>query len=107
LSFSTGSRWGILNAKWALGVDSAAEVLREVTKYTLQDVVENITTPVLILDAPDDHFLKGQPQILFDKLKCEKILIQLTKLEGGSMHCHMGTFSRLHQVVFDYLVRRM
>ncbi|KAM6524516.1 hypothetical protein FALCPG4_010126 [Fusarium falciforme] len=107
MSLSTGLRWGILNAKWTLGVDSAVEVFREVTKYTVKGLVENITTPMLILDAPDDHFLKGQPQILFDKLRCEKTLAQITRVEGGSTHCHQGTSSRLHQVIFDYLMPRM
>ncbi len=107
MSSSTGTRWAIQNAKWTLGVDSAAEVFREVGKYTLEGLVEDITTPMLVLDAPDDHCLKGQPQILFDKLKSEKTLAQITSVEGGSAHCHPGVYSRLHQVIFDYLMPRV
>ncbi|KAH7009532.1 Alpha/Beta hydrolase protein [Ilyonectria destructans] len=104
---STGSKWGMGNARWAFGVDTMSEVLRKVKDYTLVGRVEDIATPTLVLNAPDDHFLKGQPQKLFDKLKCEKSFVEITRHEGGSMHCHMGTFSRLHQVIFDYLSPRM
>ena len=73
----------------------------------MEGLVENIVTLMLILDAPDDHFLKVQSQLLFDKLRCEKTLAQITRPEGGSTHCHQGTYSRLRQMVFDYIVPRM
>ncbi|KAF2010994.1 alpha/beta-hydrolase [Aaosphaeria arxii CBS 175.79] len=58
--FDTGMRWGLLNGKWTFGLSSAAELFREVGKYNLNGIVEDIVTPTLVLDAPDDHFLKGE-----------------------------------------------
>ncbi|PHH75446.1 hypothetical protein CDD82_4445 [Ophiocordyceps australis] len=107
MRWDTGFRWGISNAKWVFGLSSAAEVLRAVDKYTLEGEVHKIKTPMLVLDAPDDHFLKGQPRILFDRLTCDKEFVEMTKEEGASAHCHMGSGARLNQVVFDYLLPRL
>ncbi|CAH0055266.1 unnamed protein product [Clonostachys solani] len=72
MNWDTGFKWGISNSKWAFGVSSGADVLRVVEGYTLEGIVGKIKTPMLVLDAPDDHFLKGQPEELFKRLKCEK-----------------------------------
>jgi hypothetical protein len=40
-------------------------------------------TPALILDAENDQFLKGQPEILHAALKCTKRLVTLTNAEGA------------------------
>ncbi|EWZ00059.1 hypothetical protein FOYG_03970 [Fusarium oxysporum NRRL 32931] len=106
MRWDTGFRWGILNSQWAFGVSSEVDVLRVVEDYTLEGIVDKIKTPILVLDAPDDHFLKGQPLELFERLKCEKEFVGLTLDEGASAHCHMGSGSRLNQVIFDYLQRR-
>ncbi|UNI23776.1 hypothetical protein JDV02_009576 [Purpureocillium takamizusanense] len=119
MRWDTGFRWGILNGKWVFGVGSEVDVLRAVESYTLEmaaeeekegqgeRLVDRIKTPVLVLDAPDDHFLQGQPRELFDRLSCDKVFAQLTREEGASAHCHMGSGSRLNQVIFDYLLPRL
>ncbi|KAK4085840.1 hypothetical protein Purlil1_9797 [Purpureocillium lilacinum] len=107
MRWDTGFKWGVLNGKWVFGVGSEVDVLRAVEGYTLEGLVDRITTPMLVLDAPDDHFLKGQPKELFDRLSCEKEFVGLTREEGASAHCHMGSGSRLNQVMFDYLLPRL
>ncbi|KAJ5116793.1 alpha/beta-hydrolase [Penicillium angulare] len=102
-SFSTGMRWGLRNGKWTFGVESAADLSRAVNKYTLEGVSQDIVTPCLILDAENDHFLKGQPELLRRNLRCEHKLVCLRADEGADTHCHQGAFSRVHQVVFDFL----
>ena len=102
-TMSTGVRWALSNGKWAFGADSDADFVRKSFDYTLEGTVEKIKTPTLVLDAADDHFAKGQPPIVEQRLRCKKTLVSLTAEEGGGQHCHMGAFSRLHQVVFDYL----
>ncbi|KAG4274471.1 hypothetical protein FPRO04_09429 [Fusarium proliferatum] len=106
MRWDTGFKWAILNSQWAFGVSSEADVLRVVEDYTLEGIVDKIKTPILVLDAPDDHFLKGQPRELFQRLACEKEFVGMTLDEGASAHCHMGSGSRLNQVIFDYLQRR-
>ncbi|OAL56101.1 alpha/beta-hydrolase [Pyrenochaeta sp. DS3sAY3a] len=107
LYFDTQFKWAILNAKWTFGVANVAEFLRKVKDYTLAGRVEKIIIPTLVLDAPDDHFLKGQPELLYGKLMCEKTLVKLTREEGASTHCHQGAFARVHQVIFDHLSRTL
>lgn len=81
--------------------------MRAVNNYTLEGLSENITTPCLILDAENDHFLKGQPEMLKRHLHCEYELVSLRADEGADTHCHQGAFFRLHQVLFDYLGKRL
>ncbi|KAJ5359750.1 alpha/beta-hydrolase [Penicillium cataractarum] len=102
-SFSTGIRWALRNGKWTFGVESAADLIRAVNKYTLEGISQDIVTPCLILDAENDHFLKGQPEILRRNLNCEHQLVSLRADEGGDAHCHPGASFRLHQVIFDFL----
>jgi pimeloyl-ACP methyl ester carboxylesterase len=106
-SFLTGTRWALHNGKWTFGVGSAAELSRAASKYTLEGISHDIVTPCLILDAENDHFLKGQPELLRRNLSCECELVSLKAEEGGDTHCHPGAFFRLHQVVFDFLESRL
>jgi pimeloyl-ACP methyl ester carboxylesterase len=106
MGWSSGLRWGLLNGLWTFGIDSPADFVRATSKYTLEGRGEMIKTPCLILDAAEDHFLRGQPKVLADNLKCDHTLITLDKVDGGETHCHQGAFGRVHQVVFDYLAER-
>lgn len=105
--YDIGLKWGVNNGAWVFGLDSQADVLRVAEKYTLEGVVEKINTPTLVLDAPDDHFMKGQPQEVFKRLECDKELVALTREEGGSMHCHVGATSRLGQVIGDWVMDKL
>jgi pimeloyl-ACP methyl ester carboxylesterase len=106
-SLSTGIRWGSRNGKWTFGMASEAEMARTVKGYTLEGICRKITTPCLILDAENDHFLKGQPDLLRRNLSCEHEFISLRQDEGADTHCHQGSFFRVHQVVFDFLEKRL
>ncbi|KAA8651882.1 hypothetical protein EYZ11_009905 [Aspergillus tanneri] len=104
---TTGMRWGILNGKWTLGAESEADLMRKVTEYTLEGRIEKITTPCLVLEAQNDHFFKGQPQMVRDRLRCEMEYVSLGPEEGADSHCHQGAFGRLNQVMFNYLEQRL
>ncbi|KAJ5586299.1 hypothetical protein VI817_008454 [Penicillium citrinum] len=106
-SLSTGIRWGLRNGKWTFGMRSVSAFMRAVNNYTLEGVAQNIVTPCLVLDAENDHFLKGQPEVLCKNLQCEHEFVSLRAGEGGDTHCHQGAFYRLHQVIFDYLETRL
>ncbi|KAK2756360.1 dipeptidyl aminopeptidase acylaminoacyl-peptidase related protein [Colletotrichum kahawae] len=82
MRWDTGFKWAISNGMWAFGVQSPVNVMRCVKKYTLEGLVDNIKTPLLVLDALEDHFLKGQPRALFDRLLCEKKSSSLRKKRG-------------------------
>ncbi|UKZ91528.1 uncharacterized protein TrAFT101_006505 [Trichoderma asperellum] len=107
MPMDTGLSWALRNGKWVFGVTSGVEVLEAVNKYTLDGLVDKIVTPILVMDAADDHFLKGQPAALFGKLECEKAYVVLTQEEGASAHCHVGASARANQVVFDWLLPQL
>lgn len=107
MRWSSGLRWGVLNGLWTFGMKSPADFLRATKNYTLEGCCDKIRTPSLILDASEDHFLRGQPRVLADHLTCEHELVTLGKLDGGETHCHQGSFGRVHQVIFDYLAKRL
>ncbi|KAF7596909.1 hypothetical protein BBP40_011954 [Aspergillus hancockii] len=106
-SLDTGIRWALRNGKWTFGVTSEAELMRAVNGYTLEGLSQKIKTPCLILDAENDHFLKGQPELLRERIQCEHEFVRLCADEGGDTHCHQGAFFGLHQVIFDYLEKRL
>jgi hypothetical protein len=49
---------------WVFGADSFAELIRMARDYTLDGVAHKIVAPTLIMDAENDKFLKGQPQLV-------------------------------------------
>jgi pimeloyl-ACP methyl ester carboxylesterase len=103
MSASTNTRWALNNGKWALGADSVADVVRKAKEYTLDGVAPKIECPVLVLDAENDQFFKGQAQEVCAALTAPATLITLTEAEGAGEHCHEGSMARFHQVIFDWL----
>ena len=69
------------------GLTDPYELFTEVNKYTLYDVVDKITTPLLITDPDDEQFFPGQPQELYDALVCAKVLVRFTAAQGANAHC--------------------
>ena len=84
MQMSTQSRWGLNNGRWTMGVDSPADVIRCMRQYSLEGVVEQIDTPTLVLDAADDHFFKGQPEIVYQRLRAPKTHVVLSNAEEGA-----------------------
>lgn len=99
----TQLRWSVRNGQWTFGVADIEEMLKETPAYTMAGIAGQITCPMLVLDAENDQFFKGQPQRLFDELTCQKQLICFREDEGAGEHCHEGALSLLHQRTFDWL----
>jgi hypothetical protein len=99
----TQARWGLNNGVWTFGAASYADFIRRTTDYSLAGLADRITAPTLIMDAEDDHFLKGQPSILANAMTAPATFARFTTAEGAGEHCHVGSLTRAHQVVFDWL----
>jgi hypothetical protein len=80
-----------------------AEPVTAARQYNLTDVVDQISTPLLITDPEGEQFWPGQPQQLFDKLRGAKRLIQFNASEGADSHCEPMARSLLEQRMFDWL----
>lgn len=99
----TSPRWVLSNALWVFDVATGQELLDEIGKYNLSDVVDRIVCPTLVCDAEDDQFFQGQPERLYDALRCPKTLLRFTADEGAGEHCHEGALTLFHQRMFDWL----
>lgn len=85
------------------GLQSPFDVFTAARRYRLADVVERITTPMLITDPAGEQFWPGQSQQLFQHLRGSKQLISFTAHEGADRHCEPMARSLLEQRMFDWL----
>jgi hypothetical protein len=85
------------------GLDSPFDVFTAARQYNLTDVVDQITTPLLITDPEGEQFWPGQSQQLFEKLPGTKRLVPFTATEGADRHCEPMARSLLEQRMFDWL----
>jgi hypothetical protein len=85
------------------GLQSPFDVFTAARQYNLTDVVDQITTPLLITDPEGEQFWPGQSQQLFDKLRGVKRLMPFTASEGADSHCEPMARSLLEQRMFDWL----
>ncbi len=88
---------------YGIASGSRYELFKAVAAYRLGDEVEDITTPMLVLDPEDEQFFPGQPQELYDRLPGEKKLIRFTSAEGGNRHCEPLAVSLRDARIFDWL----
>lgn len=96
-------RWMLSNGLWTLGVTTGREFIDEFGKYDLTGVADKIACPTLVCEAENDQFFSGQPQMLYDALRCKKTLLKFTAAEGAEEHCHEGALTLFHQRMFDWL----
>jgi pimeloyl-ACP methyl ester carboxylesterase len=99
----TGVRWGMNNGVWTMGASSFADLIRRTTDYNLAGLAHRISAPTLIMDAEEDQFSKGQPAILAAAMTAPITMARFTTAEGAGEHCHVGSLTRAHQVIFDWL----
>ncbi|WP_131739480.1 alpha/beta hydrolase family protein [Actinomadura roseirufa] len=103
MTVNTAMRWALRNGVWTFGADSIPDYVRRSRPYTLDGVVQRITTPALIFDPDDDLFFKGEPARLHQALGDSSTLITLPSAEGLGEHCSYGGRSTLHQCMYDWL----
>ena len=97
-------RWSVNNAKLVFGTSNPVEVIREVKRYSLNDIVEFIRQPTLILHGAGDHlFPLEQANRLCAASKAPTTVRVFTEEEGAGEHCQFGNMALLHQVLFDWL----
>jgi pimeloyl-ACP methyl ester carboxylesterase len=101
---STQVRWGLRNGMWVFGADSFADLIRTASHYTLDGIADQIVAPTLIMEAENDQYLKGQPQLVKKALTgASATLVALAESEGAGEHTHAGGLGRAHQTMFDWL----
>ncbi|MEU8587028.1 alpha/beta hydrolase [Streptomyces sp. NPDC048664] len=98
------SRWAFNHGMYVMGVDTPRAFNASYLDYTLADgIAERIQCPVLVCDAVEDMFFKGQPEQLFEHLTCPKTLMVFTTEEGAGAHCHPGAMRLAQARIYDWL----
>ncbi|KAI4867211.1 2,6-dihydropseudooxynicotine hydrolase [Hypoxylon rubiginosum] len=98
----TTIRWAIEQGIWSFKSASPFEWATEVEKYTLDGIVQNITTPVFVAAAQEEKFFAGQAQILAEKLGDLATYHLFESIDGAGEHCSLGASVLSNQVVLDW-----
>lgn len=67
------------------------------------DVIAQITTPLLLTDPDNEQFWPGQAQRLYEKLRGPKAIVRFTEEEGADLHCEVAANGIRNERVFDWL----
>ena len=86
------------------GTTSAYEFFTAARAYALTDeVIGQITCPVLVTDPDHEQFWPGQSQELYGKLPGKKALIRFTEEEGADSHCEPAANGIRGERIFSWL----
>ncbi|MFJ4963421.1 alpha/beta hydrolase family protein [Streptomyces sp. NPDC088729] len=83
------------------------ELFTEVRRFQVRDVVNDIVTPVLVLDPADEQFFPGQSRELYDLLPGDKAIAPFTQDQGANFHCQPTGRRLTHTLMLDYLADRL
>lgn len=99
---TTNLRWALDQGLWSFNADGPYDWLQQVKAYTMAEVVQRIQCPVLVCEAENDRFFKGQPKQLADALGDRGTYHAFTQRDAAAEHCHVGANVYLNQVVLDW-----
>jgi hypothetical protein len=89
------------------GKSTVYDTYAAVLDYNLRDVIDNITTPVLIADPDNEQFFPGQPANMYASLTGDRELIHFASADGTDYHCEpLGRWS-LELAMFDFFELRL
>lgn len=91
---------------WIYGVSTMAEVKEVMKTYNLDDLVERISCPTLVLDSEGEgQAFRDQTLEFVSRLNAPHELRHFTAAEAADAHCQIGNWALMHQVIFDWLDR--
>jgi Esterase FrsA-like len=104
LRFSAATRSMMAFRMRPYGTTSPHEFFTAARAYALADeVIGQITCPVLVTDPDHEQFWPGQSRELYDKLPAGKALIRFTAEEGADSHCEPAGNGLRGERIFDWL----
>jgi hypothetical protein len=98
----TSARWSIGQIQWSFMLP-AFEALETTRAMTMKGIVGQIKCPVLVCEAEEDQFFKGQPEQLVKALGKKATYVKFTTEGGAGNHCHVGASVRMNQVVWGWV----
>jgi hypothetical protein len=108
LRFSRSTRALMAYRMRPYGTDSPYDFFTAARGYSLTDeVIGQITCPVLVTDPEHEQFWPGQSQQMYEKLPPGKALIRFTEAEGADSHCEPAGNGIRGERLFDWLDQRV
>lgn len=99
--------FNMMHGMWTSGVSSPYELIAGAKKYSVKEILKNITCPTLVLEGEKDDSFPGQPRKVYDGLTSLKPQfkkhIVFTEEEGAEEHCQSGASGLASQRIFDWL----
>jgi dipeptidyl aminopeptidase/acylaminoacyl peptidase len=91
--------------RWIFGMNDLDEVKASLHDYNLDERVEQIRCPTLVLMSEgDDDIYHAQGESFFQRLTVkDKSMRRFSAAEGADAHCQINNWTLLHQVLFDWL----
>ena len=89
------------------GTTGYAETIRAVQRYTVVDVADRITTPMLITSPEGEQFWPGQSERLAELAPGVSTVVPFTAEEGADGHCQPLGRALTAQRMFDWLDERL
>ncbi|MDQ4073458.1 MAG: alpha/beta fold hydrolase [Thermoproteota archaeon] len=100
-------KFNMKHGMYTSGTNSPYELIIGAKAYTIKNIVKEIKTPTLVLDAEKDDSFPGQPKKVYDGLvsvpSSSKKYILFTEEEGAEEHCQCGAPAITNQRIFDWL----
>jgi pimeloyl-ACP methyl ester carboxylesterase len=100
---NTPIRWAVEHGCWAFQTSTPYAFLECTRSMSLRGLTDQIQCPVLVCDAEDDKFFRGQPDQLADALGARATHRRLTAADAAGEHCHVGASDVINRVVMDWL----
>jgi len=100
---STTVRWTIENGLWSFLVKNTMDFIKMTELMSLESVIDRGKCPVLVGDAADDLFFKGQPALVAAPLGDKATHLVLAADDAASLHCHVGALSFANHLFYDWL----
>ena len=99
-----GFGWFISNGMFTTGTSTPLDFLNFWNQFTLEGIVDKITTPTLVIAGGNDIFYDIPTQkILYDKLSCPKTLLIFPESGYAGAHCQEGALARGSMQIFKWL----
>jgi pimeloyl-ACP methyl ester carboxylesterase len=99
----TKARWAIEHRLWSFAAKNTADFLKMTELMTLEGVIDRVKCPVLVGEAADDMFFKGQPALVAADLGDRATHLVLIAEDAASPHCHVGALSFANHIFYDWL----
>ncbi len=95
--------WFVGNGMWTFNAATPADFLNLMQKYDMSGVANKIKCQTLVINGSDDTFMRGQPEKLFNALKCNKTFMLFDDESTGELHCQMGALAISNERIYSWL----